>query len=296
MANGTTVVTLSEAEADLLDSACGAEGMAAHRVAHARFGWKGEGVTIVCYRSMKCVAQGRAAAVFLGRVLGADRLKQAPAKEDKTGPLVDRIGADESGKGDYFGPLVVAAVFCTADEQEAMRGGEIRDCKAMSLAAVRRTAEEIRGRFPYATRLLEGEDYNAAWEKTGNVNHVLSDLHAEAIVDVAEQTGCRRVLLDRFGKTDRVEAGFESLGAVELVAVPRAEANPSVAAASILARDLFLDRLAALAEEMACDLHPGAGDPVLRCARRLIEIHGPDGLRRCAKVHFKTTDTVLGPS
>ena len=74
----------------------------------------------------------------------------------------------------------------------------------------------------------------------------------------------------------------------------RAESDVAVAAASILARDGFLNGMARLAAEFAMELPRGAGPRVRTAGAAVLAGFGREAFRRCAKLHFKTYAELCG--
>jgi ribonuclease HIII len=210
-------------------------------------------------------------------------------------PEPGHIGSDESGKGDYFGPLVVAAFFLPEGQDGVLRELGVKDSKRTSDARCREIAATLKRAYPYHSVISIGpEKYNELWEKIGNLNRLLAWGHARAIENVLERVPAGRAITDQFGDERFVRNALLQKGReIELVQRPRAEEDMAVAAASILARAEFLDRLQALSREVGAALPKGASDLVEAAAARLVKGKGPDILKRVAKVHFKTTVRVL---
>jgi ribonuclease HIII len=281
----TFVGKLDPARAADLKERLSREGFRFRAIEHAVLAGVREGLSVALYGSGKLVVQGIGAREFAERALGVEAIA-APAPS----PAEDVIGTDESGKGDYFGPLVVAAVYADPRARAAMARGEVDDSKKLSDETVRRLAAAIREKLPNAVVSLSPEEYNRAWESARNANRLLASLHAEAIVRVSRRVRCRRVLTDAFGDASLVRGALGPVAArFELRQRPRAESDPAVAAASILARDAFLAAMNALSEEFAVDLPLGAGENVDDAGRRFLRLHGAEALRRVAKLHFKNT-------
>lgn len=242
----------------------------------------------------KLLIQGAGTEGLLARL--ADLLPAA----DEEGPEEARIaeptiGSDEAGKGDYFGPLVVAACLVTPDDLKALAEAGIRDSKEMKAEGrLERAAAFLEKRVPHEVVEWEPERYGRLHERWKNVNRLLGIAHAEAIGRLLERAGARRVVVDRFGGERYVldELGGRARG-IEVVQVPRAEANPAVAAASVLARARYLEALGRLSEECGVDLIPGASAEVEERARKVFRVGGMDLLRKVAKVHFRTTERVV---
>jgi ribonuclease HIII len=206
------------------------------------------------------------------------------------------IGSDESGKGDYFGPLVVAAVALTADNWRVLETLGVQDSKKLSDGRATSLAAEIRAGFPHEIVVIMPPRYNELWTKFGsNVNRLLAWAHARAIEQVVErEPRAVAAVADQFGDESLIrDALFKRGRELRLVQMPRAERDPAVAAASILARAEFLRRLDRLGKETGLRLPKGASAAVEAAARALVSSGGAGVLDEVAKVHFKTTQRVV---
>ena len=205
-----------------------------------------------------------------------------------------RIGTDESGKGDYFGYLVVAAVFVDQETEAPLGAIRVRDSKRVSDGMAARLAAEIRRLCPHEVIRISPAKYNELHSKMGNLNHLLAWAHARAIENLLERQPSRLVVSDQFGDEAYLRSALMAKGKqVELVQMPRAEADVAVAAASILARAAFLETLQRLSDEIGIPLPKGATH-VIEAAKAVAAKGGRDLLGRVAKLHFKTTRQVLG--
>lgn len=257
-------------------------------VDHAHFSARGEGVVATLYRSGKLVVQGASSEAFAVRYLeDAAPAEGATPRTTLDVPAdIDLVGCDEAGKGDWFGPLVAVAVRLTGAERAALREGGVADSKRLADSTCLRLGAAIRERYPTAIEALDPPEYNEAYARTGNLNDLLADLHARCIRRVARPGDA--VLVDRFARESLLEQRLSGAN-VQLHQRVRAEAETAVAAASLVARAVFLERLAALSDETAVDLAKGAGDPADDAARRFTLLHGREALGRVAKLHFKNT-------
>ncbi len=289
MPQETLVVKLSHAEQALLRERMEAGDFDYRPAPHAHFSARGEGVVATLYRSGKLVVQGAEPRIFAERYL--DRSIEEARPADLPAPDRPLVGSDEVGKGDYFGPLVAVAVRVEpAQRAELVRSG-VADSKSLSDERMRRLGPALRERYTHAVELLRPLEYNREHARTKNLNPMLADLHARAIRAVASAGDV--VLVDRFAAESLVADRLSGLE-VDLHQTPRAEREPVVAAASVIARAVFLEELHALSEEHAVDLHKGAGAPTDDAARRFVKIHGFDALERVAKLHFKNTKKLRG--
>ena len=222
------------------------------------------------------------------------------------------IGTDEAGKGDYFGPLVAAAVYVDAECRETFSDMGITDGKKLSNRRVQNLAELIRCRYPQHIVVVEKmpAEYNflyATLRRRGhNLNHLLASLHVEAIRTLANSVGAKHALVDQFSKDDLItwqlsprannalplQRGAASTSFdIEIKQVPKAERDIAVAAASIIARDAFLKAMDTLSEKYEICLPRGAYQ-VIEAGREFVKLHGSEALGEVAKLHFNLTDAV----
>ncbi len=311
----STTLVLGAAEIASLRGALAEAGYEFRALDHAHWQARGEEVVVSAYRSGKVVVQGAGEGRFLERYRGgaggrgeaerppnkrgaggrseAERPPNKRGKGEGTGET--QVGSDESGKGDYFGPLVVAAVVVTPEHAAKLAKAGVRDCKTMGDEAVHRAALVIRALCPHAIVALSPEQYNARHRETGNVAVFLAAMHADAVAAaLSGVVGCERVVIDQFTRPERLRTELKRAG-VDLPAEIRtkAEDNPAVAAASVLARAEFLNGLRELGHGFGTELPKGAGEPVDRVAREIYALGGIDALAGIAKTHFKTTEKAV---
>jgi ribonuclease HIII len=204
------------------------------------------------------------------------------------------IGTDESGKGDFFGPLVIAGFFLPAGGDEVLRELGVKDSKRTSDGRARQIAGVLRADYVCSVIAIGPEKYNELYAKLRNLNRLLAWGHARAIENILERVDCERAITDQFGDKSLVLSALMKKGrSIELIQKPRAEEDMAVAAASILARAEFLERLKALSRDAGVDLPKGAAPMVEEAGARLVKALGADALGRFAKLHFKTTARVL---
>jgi len=221
---------------------------------------------------------------------------QAPAAE---AALARWIGTDEAGKGDYFGPLVVAGAHVDRASAEQLVALGATDSKRLNDDRIRKLDAEIRRllRSGIATVIVGPRRYNelyADFSRRGSkLNGLLAWGHGRAVKDLLlRELPFDAVVVDRFASQAVIRRGMPD--GVRILARSKAEDNPAVAAASIVARAAYVKRLEELSERFGVRLVPGAGPGALRAGRDIVERHGPDVLREVAKHHFRTTETILG--
>lgn len=214
------------------------------------------------------------------------------ALEDFSG--LDRIGIDESGKGDYFGPLVIAAVFVTPVTHGELAIMQVRDSKRIADGRVLEMAPDIRHLCPHSIVAIGPQRYNELYAKIRNLNRLLAWGHARALENLLEQVDCPLAISDQFGDQQLILNALQEKGKqIRLVQRVKAEADLAVAAASILARAEFLQRLQRLSHDSRTALPKGASPAVELAAKMLVKKYGPERLGTVAKLHFKTTKQIL---
>ncbi len=205
------------------------------------------------------------------------------------------IGVDESGKGDFFGPLVIAGVLVEEDHLAALAELEVRDSKTIADKKLIGIAERVRQRFTHDIIVINPEKYNQLHKKIGNLNKLLGWGHARVIENILMKHPAASAISDKFGHERFILDNLQKMGkSIEIIQNVRGEAHPAVAAASILARAEFLRRMEMLSAQVGMTLPRGASSLVDNAGRRLIREHGPDILERIAKLHFKNTQKISG--
>jgi ribonuclease HIII len=209
-------------------------------------------------------------------------------------PEKGHIGTDESGKGDYFGPVVIAGVFLPEGEEDVLREFGVKDSKRTSDGRVRELAEIIKRGYPYAVVSIGPQRYNELYVKLRNLNRILAWGHSRAIENILEKVPCGLAITDQFGDKAFVMNALMKKGKrLELIQRPKAEEDLAVAAASLLARAEFLNRLHFLSRDVGMDLPKGASPLVEEAGVKLVRVHGTQILDKVAKTHFKITERVL---
>jgi ribonuclease HIII len=227
-------------------------------------------------------------------------LSKLGAKADEPVPGIGfdgkmRIGTDESGKGDFFGPLVVAGVLVTPEKEKALEKVGVKDSK--KIGSDKRITEIARdiigavGPHSYSIIVIGPAKYNELHEKMRNVNKILGWAHARAIENLLkENADCRLAIADQFGDPDYIGRSLMERGKrIELIQVHKGERDIAVAAASILARKAFLKSMAKMSEDFGMEFPRGASE-VIEAAREFSDRHGKEKLNAVAKMHFSTSN------
>lgn len=258
-------------------------------------------LTVAVYeKGPKLVLQGKGTVEFVQSCLSPEILGKLPTEEDTThdpAVLTPHLGIDESGKGDFFGPLVIAGAYVNpAIARHYMESG-IQDSKRISSdRRIRELAQMIR-RTPGAVTdvvCIGPERYNEIYAKFGNLNRLLAWGHARVIENLlALQPDCPRALSDQFANPKLIQRALLERGkAITLEQRTKAESDPAVAAASILARESFINWMQKQSETLKHELPRGSSAAVKNTAAALVAAHGAGILLEIAKTHFKTAAEV----
>jgi ribonuclease HIII len=207
------------------------------------------------------------------------------------------FGVDESGKGDFFGPLVISGVYVDGGIGRKLLDAGVVDSKRIgSDARIRALADAIRkSSLGLAETVLIGPArYNELYEKFANLNRLLGWGHARVIENLlAKKPGCPRSLSDQFADASVIKASLLKHGRnIVIEQRPRAESDIAVAAASVLAREAFVNWLDRRGKEVGLRLERGVSANVKETAKKLVETKGPSVLRGVAKVHFRTAHEI----
>lgn len=210
------------------------------------------------------------------------------------------FGIDESGKGDFFGPLVIAGVYVDPPLARTLRDAGVQDSKAItSDKRIRDLAAAIRkSGAPHSLVTIAPPRYNELYRKIGNLNRLLAWGHARVIENLCEaRPECPRALSDKFADVRVLERALLEKGRrIQLDQRTKAESDFAVAAASILAREKFIDWLETQSRTLGIKLPRGVSQAVKDAARAIVAAGGSDALEGCAKTHFKTASEVGGAS
>jgi ribonuclease HIII len=265
---------------------------------------KGKLNVAVYAKGPKVLIQGKETEDFITFLLEPEILGEARlGYEEELDPemFAPHFGIDESGKGDYFGPLVIAGAYTDAAVARALKAAGVMDSKRISSAKrIRELAAKIREVPGIATSVVAigPERYNQMFGSFGNLNRLLAWGHAKVIENLAAQRPqCPRALSDQFARPEVLARALKQQGVdIQLDQRTKGESDIAVAAASILARERFIDWIDKTSSAGGVTLPLGASAAVIDAAKEIVSRHGADALSKVAKLHFKTTAAVTGDS
>ena len=280
---------LSPEQAETLRGVLGERGFDFAEKPYTLYTARKEKLSIAVYeKGPKAVIQGKGLEDFITFVLEPEVLGEARlGYEEVHSPeqFEPHFGIDESGKGDLFGPLVIAGVFLDGDLARHLRDAGVQDSKAISSdKKIRDLAAMIRkSGAPSEVIVITPETYNQLYRSIGNLNRLLAWGH-----------DCPRALSDKFADARVLQKALLEKGRkIQLDQRTKAESDYAVAAASILAREGFINWLDKSGKELGVVLAKGVSPKVKAAAAEIITGYGADMLPKVAKMHFKTASEVL---
>jgi ribonuclease HIII len=297
---------LTDAQAEALKAWLVAHGYKLRQVPYARFAGEKEKTNVVFYESGKLVVQGKGTQEFVEFVLEPEILREARlGYETVLNPelLLPRLGVDESGKGDFFGPMCIAGAYVNESVVNAWKGVGVRDSKDIADKRITELAEVIRKTPGCVSTVVPvgNEAYNRLFHKMRSVNSILAWGHARVIENLMllryqMNPPPVRAISDQFAHSkDVVATALMGLGkSIELVQKHKAEADLAVAAASILARNEFVTRLDSMGKKYGMVFPKGASAAVDAAAKEFVARHGAENLPKVAKMHFRTAYRAQG--
>jgi ribonuclease HIII len=264
-----------------------------------------EKLSVAVYeKGPKVVVQGKETEDFVRFYLEPEILKEARVGyEEVLNPTMfePHFGIDESGKGDFFGPLVIGGVYVDREIARQLLALGVTDSKKIgSDNRIHQLADEI-GRTPGLAAnvvLIGPEKYNALYDKFGNLNDLLAWGHARVIENLlVQRPDCKRSLSDKFANERVIQrALLKQAREIQIDQQTKAESDIAVAAASILARERFVRWMESRGRALGIVLPKGVSAAVKSAARAVVEKAGRDSLRTVAKMHFRTSAEVLDES
>lgn len=265
---------------------------------------KGKLNVTVYEKGPKVLIQGKDTEEFITFTLEPEVIGEAKlGYEEVSDPEMfqPHFGIDESGKGDFFGPLVIAGVFTNADVTRRLMEAGIMDSKRIGSAAkIRQLAALIRETPGCVSEVVAigPEKYNEMHTSFGNLNRLLAWGHARVIELLLERrTDCPRALSDQFARPEVLQKALKQKGlTIQLDQRTKGESDIAVAAASILARERFVEWMDKTSVACGVKLPLGASAAVIEAGKVLVAQRGRDSLGKAAKLHFRTTAAVLGDS
>ena len=304
MAQNSYTRAITHAQAKTLQSLLESRGWKFEPKEYTLYAAKKDKTTLAVYeKGPKILVQGKGAAEFVEfllepEILGVAELGYAEVHQPEM--FQPHIGVDESGKGDFFGPLVIAGVYVDATSAKSLQAAGVQDSKAISSdKRIRDLAEVIRNtpRALHDIVSIGPERYNEVYQKAGNLNRLLAWGHARVIENLLErQPDCPRALSDQFAHESVLKRALLAKGkTIKLDQRTKGESDIAVAAASILARERFINWLEEASRRLGITLPRGASNKLITdIGQQLTTQRGNDFLPKVGKMHFRNSYRILG--
>lgn len=254
---------------------------------HVFFGKKGNKIVLQGNKELKLFKKAYDL-IFGESLIPDDKPEQEPA--------YPYVGTDESGKGDYFGPLVIAGVYLTPQAGKLLKTLGIRDSKELSDYQIKQLATEIKkmNEIIFDVVLISPEKYNRLYAKMGNLNRLMGWAHARVIENLLGKCDAGEVISDKFGNEKIILDALQQRGrSINLQQVTKAEKFIAVAAASILARDAMVKWFNTHSKKYKLKIPKGSSLEVESTAKNILKKYGEEELNRLVKLHFKTSNKIF---
>jgi ribonuclease HIII len=248
-------------------------------------------------KGIKTVLQGNKETKLyreLYKIINGDNL--FPQEDNELIEPAEYIGTDESGKGDYFGPLVIAGVYVDSQSAKGLREAGVKDSKLLDQLSIKKISAEIKRiiKDNYNIISISPGKYNDLHKKMGNVNRILGWAHAKVLENILEKKNIQTAISDKFGDESLIINSLQTKGKkIILHQETKAERFIAVAAASILARNIFADWFELQSRKIKMNIPKGASLKVELAAAAIKKLHGEAMLNQLVKLHFKTTHKLL---
>lgn len=202
---------------------------------------------------------------------------------------ITHIGTDESGKGDFFGPLVIAGAMVDEKNAKYFLDLGIKDSKKLSDKKMLSMAVEIKKSVPHSIIAISNSKYNELYNNMKNLNKLLAWGHARVIENILEHNSCEYALSDKFGDESLIKSALMKNGrAIRLDQMCKAECDIAVATASVLARSTYVLKMQEMENTYGIKFQKGCSNLVKDNAKLFIEKFGKERLKEVCKTHFKT--------
>jgi ribonuclease HIII len=300
------VETFTEVQIEKLQSHLSGQNWEFKDLAHAHWKASFNKTSVSAYKSGKVCVQGKGTKELVQFFIEPELTGEARFgyedvyfEQENAEQLSPHAGIDESGKGDFFGPLVICCAFTDEKSAKELFALGVKDSKAIKGDSKMKKLDEgirkiLRGKYAIIT--LGNEAYNNFYVKSKNLNSMLGWGHARSLENLLEKVpDCKMAISDQFSKTGSVRKALMEKGKkIKLIERTKAEEDIAVAAASIIARAEFVRKMEALSKEYGVTIPKGASAQVIECGKQLVSQFGEEVLHKVGKTHFKTTQNILG--
>ena len=206
------------------------------------------------------------------------------------------IGSDETGTGDYFGPIVVTAAYVTKNDIEFLESLGVRDSKKMTDEHILKIVPLIQKRIPYSSMILKNEDYNKNHTENMNMNKIKAILHNKVLIDLAKKyKDYAYIVVDQFAESYSYYRYLKDAKEIQknITFLTHAEDQClSVAVGAIISRYILIKEFEKLSKELGISIPKGAGEKVDETGVKIVKKYGEDILKKISKYSFKNTEKI----
>ncbi len=292
---------LTDEQLDKLGAWCAGRGWQPFEVVYTRFAYKGPDCNVTAYTSRKVVIAGKGTEAFVQMTLEPEITGEAKLGYDEVlhpDWFEPHAGLDESGKGDLFGPVVAATVIATAPAIRTLIDAGVKDSKKIADSQIVKLDKIVRATPGVTVEICTCgmPKYNELMARPrANLNKLLAWQHGIALIEALKRQPVDRGLLDQFSERPLVQEELKrkNITGFDLAMRTKAEEDPVVAAASIVARAEYVRIMHRLSERFGSPLQKGASALVKQQAHDIINRFGARALGDFAKLHFRTAYEVV---
>ncbi len=276
-------ITMDPAKQAEISSTLTGKGFSMQENEHAFWRAKSKDLTVIFYKNGSVLLQGAQDA--------AEGILDLFGGPQSDVPFVYPVlGLDESGKGDYFGPLVLAAaVIVTGEEENSAIETGVKDSKKLNDNSIRKIYSIIKDSIGHEVRVIEPAEYNELYRKFGNMNHLMDSVYRDLVLNFS-MSAYNTVILDKFSSSETMNDSFRKTMRCETVITEKGERFTAVAAASIFARFFFIDWLEKYSAQTGIALPKGSGYESSMLFKRLRTELPRREFENLAKAHFKAQE------
>ncbi len=256
---------------------------------HSFFQAKSKNWQFTFYKTGKVLVQGKDIDYIVKKYL--DNNFESEAKPEEEGDIAPypHIGVDESGKGDFFGPLIIAGCYLTEEQAAFLKEKGIKDSKKLDDKKILTLSNTIKENSIFEIIVIGNKKYNELYSKFKNLNSLLAWGHSTAIENLLNKTDAKIAISDKFADEKVILKALKEKGkTIKIIQQTKAESDCAVAAASILARSEFVKRISNMENQYEMNFPKGAGQNVLIQGKKFKEKYGIEELKFVSKTHFRT--------
>ncbi len=271
-----------------------------------------EDTVVTLYESGKAVFQGISADIDANiwketeKHLNPNKkleFKEAGSKDNKKKTTINQkvyysnsIGSDETGTGDYFGPIVVTAAYVTKENIPFLEKLGVKDSKKMTDEHIIKIIPEIKKKIPYASMILTNENYNKNHKENMNLNTMKAVLHNKVLLSLTEKyNDYDYIVVDQFAEPYIYYRYLKNIPKVQrnITFLTKAEDQClAVACGAIISRYILIQEFDKLSKELGISIPKGAGENVDKIGAQLVKKYGAQLLNKIAKTNFKNTEKI----